>query len=286
MIGDGHTVAVVDDLSTGKIKNLNPKAEFLKADIGSKECAEFISAFRPEAIDHHAAQIDVRRSVADPAYDAGINVVGMVRVIKAAADAGVGRFIFSSSGGAIYGEQDTFPAPEDHPVRPASPYGLTKKIGEMYLEWFSTAFRLPYVALRYANVYGPRQDPLGEAGVVAIFTGRMTEGGEVTINGDGRQTRDFVFVGDIVSANMAALKTAYAGPVNIGTGVETSVNEVFRTLADATGYTLKPSYGPAKKGEQLRSVIDPSLARRVLGWAPKVTFPDGIAKTVAWHRAG
>lgn len=279
-VAAGHEVAVVDNLSTGRRQNLNPRAAFFEIDIRTDECASVIRDFKPDTIDHHAAQIDVRRSVSDPKFDAGINVLGMINVIEAAVETGVRKLIFSSSGGAIYGEQEVFPAPESHPCRPASPYGLTKKVGEMYLEWFSMARGLPYVALRYANVYGPRQDPLGEAGVCAIFTGRMLAGEPVTINGDGSQTRDFVYVGDVVSANLAALSREYSGPVNIGTGVETSVNRVFEVLAKASGYTLPANNGPAKPGEQHRSVIDPTLAAKVLGWKPHTDFETGIARTI------
>jgi UDP-glucose 4-epimerase len=178
-----------------------------------------------------------------------------------------------------------FPAPEEHPVNPASPYGLSKKVGEMYLEWFNRTYRLPFTALRYANVYGPRQDPLGEAGVVAIFTGRMMERKEVVINGDGGQTRDFVFVGDVVDANLRAAESDFCGPVNIGTGIETSVNQVFDALAKATGFPHPRKHGPGLPGEQRRSVIDPSLAGRVLGWRAKTAFEAGIGRTVAYFKS-
>lgn len=280
----GHTVAIVDNISTGRRANINQAATLFEVDIRSKECAEAIAGFKPDVIDHHAAQIDVRRSVADPRFDADVNVLGMLNVIESGVKAKVKKFIFSSSGGAIYGEQETFPAPESHPSRAASPYGLTKKVGEMYLEWFRMTYGVPYIALRYANVYGPRQDPLGEAGVCAIFTGRLLEGKPCTINGDGGQTRDFVFVGDVVRANVAALTADYAGPVNIGTGVETTVNEVYDALADAVGITQKPAHGPGMPGEQYRSVIDPSLASKVLGWKPLTEFRAGIKKTVEHFR--
>lgn len=280
----GHTVAIVDNISTGRRANINPAATLFEVDIRSKECAEAIASFNPDIIDHHAAQIDVRKSVADPRFDADINVLGMINVIEAGMKAKVKKLIFSSSGGAIYGEQETFPAPEGHPCRASSPYGLTKKVGEMYLEWFRMTHGVPYIALRYANVYGPRQDPLGEAGVCAIFTGRLLEGKPCTINGDGGQTRDFVFVGDVVRANVAALTADYAGPVNIGTGVETSVNEVYDALADAVGITRKAAHGPGMPGEQYRSVIDPSLAAKVLGWMPLTDFRAGIRKTVDHFR--
>ncbi|MBI5527456.1 MAG: NAD-dependent epimerase/dehydratase family protein [Deltaproteobacteria bacterium] len=285
LIAAGHHVAVIDNLSTGRRANLNnPAAEFFEFDLRSRHCADAIRSFEPDIIDHHAAQIDVRRSVADPRFDAEVNVLGMLNVIEAGVASGVKKIVFSSSGGAIYGEQDVFPAPESHPCRPASPYGLTKRVGEMYLEWFSLMQRLPYVALRYANVYGPRQDPLGEAGVCAIFTGRMLAGQPITINGDGGQTRDFVYVGDVVRANLLALVSDFSGPVNIGTGVETSVNRVFEVLAKASGYPHKASHGPPKPGEQYRSVIDPSLAAKVLGWRPEADFETGVARTVEFFR--
>ena len=283
-IAAGHRVAVVDNLSTGKIGNLNPSAEFFKVDIRSEECTAAIKSFKPDIVNHHAAQVDVRRSVSDPVFDAGINILGMVNVISSGVQSGVKKFIFSSSGGAIYGEQSSFPAKEDHPVNPASPYGLTKKVGEMYLQWFSMTYGIKYIALRYANIYGPRQDPLGEAGVVAIFTGRMMDGKETVINGDGGQTRDFVYVGDVVAANLAALTADYCGPINIGTGIETSINTTFDIISFATGYKLPMKHGPGMPGEQRRSVIDAGLAKKVLGWKFATGFAEGIARTVAFFR--
>jgi UDP-glucose 4-epimerase len=228
---------------------------------------------------HLAAQMDVRRSVADPPFDAQVNLVGFLNLIEAARQHGLKRVIFSSTGGAIYGEQEQFPCDEDHPRRPISPYGVAKFATEAYLFFYQAQYRIGYVALRYANVYGPRQDPHGEAGVVAIFCGRMLEDKPVTIYGDGEQTRDYVYVGDVVRANLAAVSSPVSGAFNIGTGVETSVNQLFRTLAKAAGTNRPAAYGPARPGEQLRSVISPERAAKELNWRPEVSLETGLAQT-------
>jgi UDP-glucose 4-epimerase len=216
-----------------------------------------------------------------------VNILGLLNLLAGARDAGVRRVIFASSGGAVYGEQECFPAPESHPTAPVSPYGVSKRAGELYLFYWHAAYGIPYVALRYANVYGTRQDPRGEAGVVAIFTERLLRGEQPVINGDGTQTRDYVHVGDVVAANLAALQTAYVGVVNIGTGIETDVNTLFALLRDAVGVRGEATYGPAKPGEQRRSVVDPALARRVLGWAPAWRFDAGLRDVVAsYHSRG
>jgi UDP-glucose 4-epimerase len=228
--------------------------------------------------------MDVRRSVADPAFDAQVNLVGFLNLIEAARQHGLRRVIFSSTGGAIYGEQEQFPCDEDHPRRPISPYGVAKFATEAYLSFYRAQYGIDYVALRYANVYGPRQDPHGEAGVVAIFCGRMLHDEPVTIYGDGEQTRDYVYVRDVVRANLAAVKASVSGAFNIGTGVETSVNKLFRTLAQAAGSKRDPSYGAARPGEQLRSVISPARAGRELSWQPRVALADGLAETYRFFR--
>ena len=280
----GHEVVVVDDLSTGKRENLGPAVRFHQLDIRSPEIERLIGAERPDVVSHHAAQMDVRRSVADPAFDAEVNVLGMIRVLQASRRAGVKKVIFSSSGGAAYGEQVRFPAREDDPTNPISPYGVSKRSGEHYLFFYRAEYGLPYVALRYANVYGPRQDPHGEAGVVAIFSEKVLAGEAPTVNGDGKQTRDYVFVADVVEANVRALETAYVGPLNVGTGRETDVNTLAAELIRLSGAPLAAKHGPAKPGEQRRSVIDPSLAGRELGWAPKVTLEEGLRRTFEWFR--
>jgi len=217
--------------------------------------------------------------VADPAFDAQVNLVGFLNLIEAARQHGLKRVIFSSTGGAIYGEQEQFPCNEDHPLRPISPYGVAKLATEAYLFFYKVQYGIDYAALRYANVYGPRQDPHGEAGVVAIFCGRMLEDKPVTIYGDGEQTRDYVYVGDVVRANLAAVASPVSGAFNIGTGVETSVNQLFRSLAKAAGVNRPAAYGPARPGEQLRSVISPARAAKELNWQPEVSLEIGLTET-------
>ena len=284
-IAAGHEVAIVDDLSTGHRENLNPNAAFHELDIGSSAAADLIRRLRPDVISHHAAQMDVRRSVADPIFDAKTNVLGTINLLDAARQAGTKRFLFVSSGGAVYGEQEQYPAPESHPTNPVSPYGVSKRSGELYAFFFQAEYGLPFVALRYANVYGPRQDPHGEAGVVAIFSGKMLRSEPVTVNGDGLQTRDYVFVGDVARANLLALAADATGPFNIGTGVETDVNTLARLLLEASGSRSEVRHGPAKSGEQRRSVIDSRRAAELLGWRPEVPLADGLRRTVDWFRA-
>jgi UDP-glucose 4-epimerase len=228
--------------------------------------------------------MDVRRSVEDPRFDADANILGMLNLLEAARVAGVKKVIFSSTGGAIYGEQDVFPAPESHATRPVSPYGVSKAAGELYLGYYKAQYGLQYVALRYANVYGPRQNPHGEAGVVAIFSQRLVAGRECTIFGDGGQTRDFVFGPDVARANRLAFEKDYVGAINIGTGMETDINRLFALLAEAAGSQQPVTHAPGKPGEQRRSCIAPSLARKVLGWEPTVGLADGLRKTVEYFR--
>lgn len=284
MLELGHRVSIVDNLSSGKRDNLPGHAHFLCCDIRSDECERFITEERPEAVFHLAAQMDVRKSVSDPALDADINVRGFVRVLKSSAEAGCKVVVFSSTGGAIYGEQERFPAAEDHPCRPVSPYGTSKFCGEQYLRYFGSSANMRWVALRYANVYGPRQDPHGEAGVVAIFARALLQGETPRIYGDGRQTRDFVFVGDVVAANQAALERPAEGVFNIGTGVETDVITVFRVMARCAGFAGEPEFLPERPGEQRRSVIDPGRARQVLGWSPTVSIREGLEQTLSYFR--
>lgn len=280
----GHEVVVVDDMSSGKRANLNPSARFHQLDIQDPSVAEVFERERPEVLNHHAAQIDVRRSVADPLLDARINVLGLLNLMEHGRAHGLRRVVFASSGGTVYGEQETFPASEQHKTEPLSPYGVAKLASERYLFFYATSHGIPYVALRYANVYGPRQDPHGEAGVVAIFSERLLRGQDTVINGDGRQTRDYVFVEDVVRANLLALDSAYCGPLNIGTGTETDVNTLFRVIRAQVGAASPESHGPAKPGEQRRSVLDAARARDVLGWSPSVTLEEGLRRTVAYFR--
>jgi UDP-glucose 4-epimerase len=283
-VGAGHEVHVLDDFSTGRPINLNPRAQVHEVDVADPKAAELILAIKPDVLNHHAAQMDVRRSVADPAFDARVNIIGFVNLLEAGKDAGVKKVIFSSSGGAVYGDRDPIPANEDHPTLPLSPYGVSKLSGEFYLSYYHLAFGLPYVALRYANVYGPRQSSQGEAGVVAIFISHFLAGKSPVINGDGKQTRDYVFVGDVVRANLAALESAYVGAVNIGTGIETDVVTICRLLRQGLGSKVEAAHGPAKLGEQRRSCLEISLAAQVLGWKPEVALQAGLHKTIVYCR--
>ncbi len=284
LIAGGHEVTVLDDLSSGRREQIPADARFVEADIRSEEAEALIRSGGFDAVVHQAAQIDVRRSVAEPRYDAEVNLLGMLNLLEASAAAGVKRFLFASSGGACYGEQETFPASERHPIRPVSPYGASKAAGELYLGYYAAEKKLSYCALRYANVYGPRQDPLGEAGVVAIFAGRCLSGASCTIYGDGKQTRDYVFVEDVARANLLALQSDYVGALNIGTARETDVVRLHGLIAAATGSKQAPVFGEARPGEQRRSCIDPALAARVLGWRPEVSLEEGIDRTAAFFR--
>ncbi len=283
-INAGHDVIVVDDLSTGKRQNLNPKAHFVQADIQDPTVRQLIVRDKVEVLNHHAAQMDVRRSVADPMFDARVNILGMLNLLEGAREAGVKKIIFSSSGGTVYGEQETFPATEDHPTHPICPYGVSKRTGEHYLYFYNVEYRMPYIALRYANIYGPRQDPHGEAGVVAIFALKLLAGEQPVVNGDGKQTRDYVFVGDVARANLAALQTEYTGPINIGTAIETDVNQLFGHLRQLTGSSAPETHGPAKAGEQRRSVLAWDRARQLLGWQPEMNIEEGLHRTIEYFR--
>lgn len=280
----GHQIWVVDDLSSGRPENLRPEVRLVVADIRSPEAARLVESERFEVVCHLAAQMDVRRSVADPRFDAEVNVGGFLNLLEAARKSGVRKVVFSSTGGAIYGEQDVYPAPESHPTRPLSPYGVSKASGELYLGYYREQYGLASVALRYANVYGPRQNPHGEAGVVAIFSERLLRGETCTINGSGQQTRDFVFGPDVARANLLAAQREVQGPINIGTGVETDVNRLHALLATAAGSGRPPQHAPAKPGEQLRSSVDPSRAAELLGWRPTVALEEGLQRTMDWFR--
>jgi UDP-glucose 4-epimerase len=285
-VAAGHQVSIIDDLSSGRRENLNPQACFYQLDVQAADVGDVFHREQPEVLCHHAAQMDVRRSVADPVFDARVNLVGLLNLMEQGRRNGLKRVLFASTGGAIYGEQETFPASEAHKTEPVSPYGVAKLASERYLFFYSVAYGISYVALRYANVYGPRQSPHGEAGVVAIFSEKLLHGAPAIINGDGTQTRDYVYVGDLVRANLAALESRFVGAVNLGTGVETDVNTLFRLLCQACGVSANEQHGPAKPGEQRRSVIDSALAQRVLGWRPHTTLEQGLQETVAFFRAG
>jgi UDP-glucose 4-epimerase len=280
----GHEVIVIDNLSSGKKENVPAAARFVLCDIGSDTAVEAIRTFRPEVVNHHAAQIDVRASVADPMGDAKVNILGTIRLLEACRENGVRKFLFASSGGAGYGEQDVYPADETHPTRPVSPYGAAKIAVELYLHFYRTQYGLDYTALRYANVYGPRQDPHGEAGVVAIFCERLLRGQTAIVNGDGEQTRDYVYVGDVVRANLAALDRGGGRSLNIGTGIETSVNTIFRMIRDLAGSYQEEIHGPAMPGEQQRSCLENRLALEELEWYPETSLEEGLARTLSSFR--
>ncbi|GMV48533.1 SDR family oxidoreductase [Nitrospirales bacterium NOB] len=284
LLQEGHDVVVVDNLVTGKRKNVPKVAQFYKLDIESPKLERVFRNERPAVVFHLAAQMNVRRSVDDPMFDAQVNVLGTLNVLDQVSKHGARKIVFSSSGGAIYGEQQVFPAPETHATQPLSPYGISKLCGEHYLFYYNRLSGMQVVSLRYANVYGPRQDPEGEAGVVAIFIQKMLRGEQAVVNGNGRQTRDFVFVEDVVEANMAAMAPEVSGVYNVGTGVETSVNDLFRMVVDLMKVDFKEVHGPAKKGEQARSVIDSTKLRHELGWEPKVDLREGLRRTVEYFR--
>jgi UDP-glucose 4-epimerase len=281
LLEGGHRVTALDDLSHGRRDALPAGADLHVLDVRSPQLAAELDRLRPDAVLHLAAQMDVRRSVADPMHDASINVLGTVNVLAAARRAGASRLVFASSGGAVYGEQQAFPAKEDHPRRPASPYGVSKLCGEEYVQ-LAGRDGLSTLSLRYANVYGPGQDPLGEAGVVAIFLHKMVHGADPVINGDGEQTRDFVFVEDVARANLLAVESREIGALNVGTGRETSVNALAAMLARQVGFARPIAHGPAAAGEQRRSSVDPAAAQRQLGWSPRTSLEDGLRRTARW----
>ena len=285
LLADGHEVVVLDDLSTGHVEHLNPAARFYQMDIQSPWLDELFKIERPEAILHQAAQASVRRSVEDPVFDASVNVLGTATLLQASVRHGVRRFLYASTGGAIYGDTDVVPTPEDVPTLPVSPYGASKLAAEVYLRTFHALHGLSYAALRYANVYGPRQDPHGEAGVVAIFARRLLGGETARINGDGKQTRDFVYVGDVADANARALRSDAVGSFNVGTGVETDINTIFTILKRLTGSEQPEQHGPGLAGEQRRSVVDARKLEAALGWKPATPLDEGLEATVRFFRS-
>lgn len=284
LIGAGHDVAIVDDLSTGRQSNLNPKARFYQVDIRSPQMREVFEQERPEVVDHHAAQMDVRKSVEDPLFDADVNINGSIKLAQLAMEFGTRKFIHISSGGAVYGEPVYLPCDEDHPVRPLCPYGASKYTFEMYLFMFKELYGLDYSVIRYPNVYGPRQDPNGEAGVVAIFIGQMLAGKPVTINGTGEQVRDFVYVGDCAKANLATLEKGSGRTYNLGYGIGTNINQIFDGLKAITGYPQEAHHGLAKVGETFRIYLDASRAKAELGWEPTVDLQEGLRRTVEYFK--
>jgi len=284
-IAQGYEVVVLDDLSTGRASNLNPAAKFYKMDIRDPKVREVFEAEKPDYVSHHAAQMDVRRSVAQPLFDADVNILGSINLIECAKAFNVKRFIYISTGGAVYGEPERVPCEETDPINPICQYGASKHTVEHYLFMYYFNYGLKYTVLRYPNVFGPRQDPHGEAGVIAIFTGKMLAGDPVMINGDGEQTRDFVYVGDCARANyLAATVDHEPGIYNIGWGLPTSVNDIFSTLAKVTGYSRSVHYGPAKVGETRHIYLNAAKAGKDLGWSPTISLEDGLEKTVEYFK--
>jgi UDP-glucose 4-epimerase len=279
-IQEGHRVVVLDNLSTGKREQVHPDATFYAVDLMNPEVKDIFEREKIDAINHHAAQISVTQSVADPAFDAEINIVGSLKLLKLAATYKIKKFIFASTGGALYGEQDYFPADEEHPTHPMSPYGIAKLTVERYLNYYRENFDLQPTILRYSNVYGPRQDPHGEAGVVAIFCRQLLKDQQPVIFGDGEQTRDFVSVFDVVNANLKALSENCGGTYNVGTGVETSVNTIATSLIEASGKTFIAQHDPPRMGEQRRSSIDYGKFKRKHGWQPVQPLNDGLKNTL------
>ena len=285
----GYSVTVLDDLSTGRRENVPPAARFLRADVGSTEARDLLADGGFTVLNHHAAQMDVRVSVTDPALDARINLLGLLNLLEGARRGGVRRVVFASSGGVVYDERGRLPHREEAGKLPVSPYGVSKMASEYYLVAYAGLYRLEVVSLRYANVYGPRQNPHGEAGVVAIFGSRVRAGKALTVFGDGEQTRDYVFVEDVARANLAATRAPVSAPesidsaaFNVGTGVETSVNQLARLMLEVAARTVPITREPARAGELLRSALDCAKAARAWDWRPAVSLTQGLKRTYDW----
>jgi len=283
-IDAGHDVVVIDNLSTGRMENLNTKAKFYLIDIRSREVDRIFEIEKFDAICHQAAQMDVRKSVADPLFDADVNVKGSLNILQNCIKYDIKKFIFASTGGAVYGEQESYPCDETHPLRPVSPYGITKLTVEKYLFFYNIEYGLNYTILRYSNVYGPRQNPFGEAGVIAIFAHKLLNNQQAVINGDGKQTRDYIYVADVAKANLKALNDKRNEIYNIGTGVETDVNTIFKIIKEISGSGVKEKHGRALPGEQRRSVISSKKAEKMLDWKAEVNFNEGIKRTINFFK--
>jgi UDP-glucose 4-epimerase len=284
-ISEGYDVFIMDNLSTGNEKNINPKAHFFNYNIDDPEVLKIFEKEKFDVVNHHAAQIDVRKSVNDPIFDANVNILGTINLFQGCIKTGVKKFMFASTGGAIYGEQEYFPADENHPTKPVSPYGITKLTVEKYLFFYKNEYGLNYTILRYANVYGPRQNPLGEAGVVSIFVNKLLKNENPIINGHGKQTRDYVFVEDVVKANLLTVKDKISTIYNIGTAKETNVNEIFTKLNKLAGGIAEEKHGPAAKGEQLRSVITSDKLYENFGWKPSIKIDEGLNITYNYYKS-
>ncbi len=283
LINDGHDVIILDNLCTGREKNINPKAKFYNIDITDSNIGKIFKENKIDLVFHLAAQIDVRKSVSNPIFDATTNIIGTINLLNMIQKYSIGKIIYSSSGGAVYGEPKEIPADEKHTVRPLAPYGISKHCPEHYIEYYHDLYGLKYTILRYANVYGPRQDPLGEAGVIAIFMGRMLKGDTPIIFGDGNQTRDYVFVGDVVNANISAINNGDNQIYNIGTGKETSVNEIYEILSKLIKNSPKAIYEAKRPGEVERICLNTEKAKKELSWVAKVTLEEGIKKTLEFN---
>lgn len=281
---NGHNVIVVDDLSSGNVNNLNKSAKLIKMDVRDSDIRKLMSEYKIDIVNHLAAQISVRNSVDDPINDADINIKGILNVLEVVKKYPLKKFIFSSSGGAVYGEADSVPTDETYPPKPLSPYGVAKLASEKYLYYYHKNFGLSFVALRYSNVYGPRQDPHGEAGVVAIFSKKMLNKEAPIINGDGKQTRDYVFVKDVAKANLAAIDADFCGEINIGTSIETDVNTLGELIKQETEYQDEVKHGEPKLGEQKRSCLNVSKAKQILNWESKYNLEAGLKETVEYFR--
>lgn len=283
LIEKNHEVTVIDDLSCGKKENVNEKAKLVQMDIRDKKLADVFKEKKPEIVFHLAAQKNVRISVADPCLDADINIIGSLNLLENCRKH-QSKVIFSSTGGAIYGDTEEVPTPETHPETPISPYGVAKLAIEKYLYYYQTVFGLAYVSLRYANVYGPRQDPKGEAGVVAIFAEKMLKNEAPLIFGHGRQTRDYVYVSDVVKANLLVMPREIKGIYNVGTSQETSVNDLFGQMAEIGNFQTEEKHGPAVPGEQRISNLSFQKIKKELGWSPEISLKEGLNKTINWFK--
>ena len=280
----GHEVVIVDNLSSGNKANLNPKAKFIEADITDKEkIQEIVRNERPDVINHHAAHIQVGYSVKNPQFDAENNIIGLLNIMEAAKEIPVKKVIMAATGGAMYGNKVT-PFTEEMKAEPLSPYGISKRSGELYLNYYHELYQIPFISLRYSNVYGPRQNPHGESGVIAIFSEMIAEGKTPVINGDGTHTRDYVYVEDVARANVLALNSDFVGELNIGTTTEISTNEVFRKVAAEMGVEIEEKHIEERLGEQVTSSLDYSKAKQILGWEPRVNFDEGVKRVVAWYK--
>ena len=280
----GYRVVVIDNLSGGKLRNLNPAASFHHLDINQPSAADVFQWEQPDLVFHLAAQTSVSSSTRDPIRDSEINVTGTLRMLEAARQWGVEKFIYSSTGGALYGEPQVHPCPDDHRVMPLSPYGMSKYLGEVYLDFYRRLYRLNYTSLRYGNVYGPRQDPGGEAGVVAIFSRAMLEGKQPEIFGSGDQERDFICVDDVVEANVLAIEKGNGLAMNVGTGIRTSINQLFDLLKGIIGYRWEPLYSPPRLGDVYQISLHNGTAETELGWQARVSLEDGLRRTVEHFR--